>query len=167
MKTETSANSDQWYRQPMVWMIIAIPLSSVIVGGIMLTLAITSFDGLVVDDYYEKGKAINMVLRRDEMAKSLNLSATVRFGSDNQVIVQLNSDDSLPNPGVLQLKFLHRTRSGLDQITQVRLSSDGMYHGVIDTLGQSQWLVQLETGEWRITGEMSAPGINLINLVAI
>ena len=40
-------DKNEWYQQPMVWLVIAIPLSAVIVGSIMLTLAVTTFDGLV------------------------------------------------------------------------------------------------------------------------
>ncbi len=122
---------------------------------------------MVVDDYYEKGKEINMVLVRDEMAQSLNLSATVSIASDNQVTIQLNEGNNLPKPGLLHLKFLHRTRSGRDQTILVRLSSDGQYHGVIEDLGQSYWLVQLETEVWRLTGEASTPKTGLIKLDAI
>ena len=45
-----------WQREPMVWMLIAIPASSVLVGMVMLWLAIASYDGLVVDDYHQQGK---------------------------------------------------------------------------------------------------------------
>ena len=54
----------------MVWMIIMIPFSAVVMGGVMLTLAVSSDDGLVTDDYYRKGLQINRTLERDALAAS-------------------------------------------------------------------------------------------------
>ena len=58
--------------------LIGIPLSAVIMGIVMLTLAIQSWSGLVVDDYYRKGKQINRVLARDKLAYELGLAASFR-----------------------------------------------------------------------------------------
>ena len=57
-----------WKQEPMVWLLIAIPLSAVIMGVVIITLAINSYSGLVVDDYYKKGKHINRVIARDKCA---------------------------------------------------------------------------------------------------
>ena len=78
----------EWYRHPMVWMVIAIPASAVIVGSILLTLSITTFDGLVEDDYYKKGKEINQVLERDEFALEKEISAEVGIKTCNLYAAQ-------------------------------------------------------------------------------
>jgi hypothetical protein len=54
-----------WHRQPWVWLLIALPMSAVIGGMVTLYIAVTTSDGLVVDDYYRRGKAINLDLARD------------------------------------------------------------------------------------------------------
>ena len=77
MRAELPAES--WKTQPYVWMLILIPFSAVVVGMIMLTLAIKSDTGLVVDDYYKKGKQINQVLARDLAASTMGLSAALNF----------------------------------------------------------------------------------------
>ena len=46
-----------------------------------LATAIRTDDGLVTDDYYKKGKAINMELRRDKQAFNMGLSAQLMVGS--------------------------------------------------------------------------------------
>jgi len=48
--------------------LILIPAVSVVMGGIMLWLAISSFDGMVDDDYYQRGLQINQDLNRDSVA---------------------------------------------------------------------------------------------------
>jgi len=55
----TNSPIRNWKREPLVWMLIAIPLSAVIMGVVMITLAIQSFSGLVVDDYYKKNWPTN------------------------------------------------------------------------------------------------------------
>ncbi len=79
MKTTMSKQSRPWYRQPLVWMIIAIPLSAVIAGIYTFRLAVISDDGLVVDDYYRKGKEINLDLSRDKAALAHGLNADIRI----------------------------------------------------------------------------------------
>ena len=75
MMAVTQSTPGNWKREPLVWMLIAIPLSAVIMGVVMITLAIQSYSGLVVDDYYKKGKQINRVLARDKFAYELGLAA--------------------------------------------------------------------------------------------
>ena len=58
-----------WYKEPWPWVLIAIPFSAVIMGVVLITLALESEDGLVVDDYYWKGKQINQVLEIIESGK--------------------------------------------------------------------------------------------------
>ena len=53
----TQSTAGSWKREPLVWMLIAIPFSAVVMGVVMITLAIQSSSGLVVDDYYKKGQA--------------------------------------------------------------------------------------------------------------
>ena len=55
--------TEPWYKVPFVWLVVGIPLSAVIMGGVILYFSIVSFDGLVVDDYYTEGKKINRVLK--------------------------------------------------------------------------------------------------------
>src|SRR4030066_420476 len=89
-----------WYREPLVWLIICFPLTAVIAGFFTLYLAIISKDGLVVDDYYQKGKEINMSLARDRAATQHGLRAGVHLDAAKQeVVVRLSAakDQRLPN----------------------------------------------------------------------
>ncbi|MGI9317747.1 MAG: FixH family protein [bacterium] len=155
-----------WYRQPMVWMIICIPLSAVIMGAVMLFLSISSFDGLVADDYYKKGKEINRVLERDSYASAYHLSATVTIDSGGEVLAELTYEPGLVRPDQIALKLLHRTRSGLDQTVTLDAYGDKHYRGTIEPLAASRWLVQLETETWRINGQATLPGNNTVRLTS-
>ncbi len=66
-----------WYRDRWPWLLIAGPGIVVVAGFVTLWLAIASDDGLVADDYYKRGLAINRVLERTQRAAALGLLATV------------------------------------------------------------------------------------------
>lgn len=166
MKPDQSSVQTPWYRQPMVWMIIVIPLSAVIMGAVMLFLSISSFDGLVSDDYYKKGKEINRVLERDSYANAYNLSATVKISAQGEVLAALEHEPGLQRPDQIELKLLHRTRAGLDQSATLVAFGNKHYRGNIEQFITSHWLVQLETENWRINGQATLPGDDLVILNA-
>ncbi|MFT5657183.1 MAG: hypothetical protein ACI9KN_000455 [Gammaproteobacteria bacterium] len=151
--------SRPWHSYPYVWMMLSIPFSAVIMGVIMITLAIESSSGLVADDYYQKGKEINLVLARDEVAKSMGLVAnlTLDAGTGKLLIdVTSTSDAALPNQ--LDLHFFHSTRAGNDQ-TRVLHRVDGLtYTTRIDELPAGRWDIQMSTDSWRLIGSLKIPG---------
>jgi len=138
-----------WYRLPIVWFIIGIPLSSVIVGMIMLTLSIRSFDGLVVDDYYKRGKEINRVLERDIYANQNNISANVRLSSE-KLLVAINTQDLYALSPEIEVQFLHPTQSGRDFSLRVDQQNSGHYSAELSQLPVGRWIVQIGTPLWRL-----------------
>jgi hypothetical protein len=153
----TQTPKTPWYREPWVWLMIAFPLSAVIGGMITIYLAVSTSDGLVVDDYYKRGKAINMVLARDEAAARYQLRAIIDLDlRDNLMELQLQSTaETLPK--VLTFSVLHPTRPGHDQVIVLRHAGDGMYYGDIDEIARGKWYLQLEADDWRLSGKMQIP----------
>lgn len=147
----------RWYRQPMVWMLIVIPGSAVVAGFYTLYLAIVSFDGMVVDDYYKQGKEINRVLERDQRANTLGLIADARFDeSAKQVRLVLKAGSKqFEFPQQLKLRFLHSTRAGNDQEIALVLDKPGQYRGVLPSLVPGRWDILLEDSKWRLVGSLA------------
>jgi hypothetical protein len=151
-------------------MVILIPLSAVIMGFIMLSLAIESDTGLVIDDYYKKGKEINLVLARDEMAASLGLAAELTLRNDlKRIRLKLESQSGSSFKAPLQMSFMHATRQGYDQ--QIALhqvvsadAGDNVYAGNFNELKPGRWNVQLATPDWRLVGSLDIPGSSRIQL---
>ena len=109
-----------WHREPMVWLIIMIPLSAVVMGAVMLTLAISTYDGLVSDDYYKQGLQINRSMERDALARSYALGADVLLGAAGEAIeVSLSGNLRFQSPEIVQLQLFHATRPGLDRSVAV------------------------------------------------
>ncbi len=147
----------KWYQIPMVWMIIAIPLSAVIVGMIMLFFSIISYDGLVADDYYKRGKEINRLLTRDRYAKRHHISAELEFVNDAGVVVISLSADKLDKAGILELVFAHPTRSFRDRKIKLEPGPDGNYYGRLPELNNGRWKIELGNKLWRLRSEINWP----------
>jgi len=159
--------SPGWQQVPLVWLIIAIPLSSVVVGITMLWLAISTDDGLVFDDYYQQGKEINRVLQRDAVANSHGIAAVIKLLPDSHRLkLSLSYRETLSLPRTLSLRFLHPTRSGEDIHLSLERTGTTEYLGVLPRFSTARWIVQLETNEWRVNGIAPMPGSNSITLEA-
>ena len=146
-----------WMREPLVWLLIAIPSSAVIMGVVMITLALNSFSGLVVDDYYRKGKQINLVLARDKLAYELGLAAGISLDSSGRVEIRFDPD-VLVIPGErIELRLIHATRPGLDQDLIFDNDRLRLLEAELQLPGPGRWNIYLQTPDWRLTGSLQYP----------
>lgn len=153
----TRPTPGSWKREPLVWMLIAIPLSAVIMGVIMITLAIQSWSGLVVDDYYKKGKQINRVLARDKFAYELGLVASFKLEADGSVEIRFDPAVQFVPGDEIELELIHATMPGLDQKLVVRKHATHLFGGKIKLPGKGRWNLYLQTGDWRLIGSLQYP----------
>ena len=163
--TSPVAPPRHWKREPLVWMIIGIPLSAVIMGIIMLTLAINSWSGLVVDDYYRKGKQINLVLARDKLAWELGLAANFRVFDSGKVEIRFDPDVSVIPGDQIQLKLVHATRPGLDRDAYFENRNLRLLEAELPIPGPGRWNLFLQTADWRLTGSLQYPQVSSTELV--
>lgn len=155
-----------WYREPLVWLVIAFPLAAVIGGIAIVTIALNQDDGQVIDDYYRKGKEINRVFDRDEAARERGLSALTRVdAATGAIAVDLTQTDSAPLPHHLVLQLIHSTRGHLDQRIDLLAVGPGnkpadkekKYAGKLKSpLTAGHWRFQIGTPEWRLSGSAKA-----------
>jgi hypothetical protein len=146
-------------------LLIALPLSAVIGGLATLYIAVSTSDGLVVDDYYRRGKEINRDLARDHAAAAHGLQARLFVDAvARRVTLQLTARDyTLPQS--LRFAFLHPTRQGFDQHLVLPSIGEGRYGGMIEALPQANWYVQLEADDWRLQGRVQLPQQQVVTLV--
>ena len=145
-----------WYREPMVWLVIAIPLSAVIYGTFFLTVSITSFDGMVVDDYYKVGKQINRELKRDRAADAHGLTAQLSIADENATVFIKSSQNYVP-PTTLEVSFIYSTRADRDKTIFVDQISPGIYKGAVPALETGRWNILIASDDWRLLGSMRVP----------
>ena len=146
-----------WYREPWVWLLIALPMTAVVGGMVTIYIAVTTSDGLVVDDYYKRGKAINMDLARDRAAAMYQLQAGLAIDLQyRQVTLDLQAQ-GYELPGTVALVLLHPTRAGHDHTVQLQMVDAGRYTGTVAELPQGGWHVQLSADDWRLSGRLTLP----------
>jgi hypothetical protein len=144
-----------WYRQSWPWLLMAPPAAAVAAGIVTTVLAVTSFDGLVADDYYKQGLGINRTLARDERARAIGLDAAVQFNEErSRVRVVLGN---AAHPASIRLVLVHPTKAGADQSVILRAGKDGVYEGTLQPLHAATVQVRIEDGEgrWRLAGTWS------------
>ncbi|MDH5184305.1 MAG: FixH family protein [Gammaproteobacteria bacterium] len=143
-----------WYRQFWPWFLISLPLSAVLAGTATIIIANVTFDGLVVDDYYKQGKAINQEKGRDRMATHLGLSAVVNIDlKAGEIRLRLDSKVDIPSQA-LRLSLIHPTRAGGDIDVVLEAISPGLYQASIASVKVANWNLLLvpEAGQWRLRG---------------
>lgn len=143
-----------WYLEPYVWLVISFPLTAVVAGIITIIFAVNSNDGLVTDDYYKRGLAINRVLERDQMASQYQLQATLDIIRGNPFVkVMLTGNREFIYPEKITVRFLHPTRKGLDRQLVLDRIDDGNYRGSAPALVNGKWYVSIEAQDWRLLKE--------------
>ena len=164
-----SAGSDVWYRNPLVWMLIALPAWSVVAGVSSVVLAFQVFDGVVVDDYYARGKAINVTIERDVAAQRRGLAAIVSLtpasaGAMRTVEVTTTALDVATLPARLRLSFLHSTHGGADAQIDLERTAQGAYRAALPPLAPGRYDLQIEAQDWRIVGTLRQPSESIASL---
>lgn len=156
-----------WYKQFWPWFLIALPASAVVAGIATLMIASHEPDGIVVDDYYKQGLAINQDLDRDRMAASLGLSAQVRLRADGVLQVVLQGDRTA-RLAVLQVSLLHPTKAGQDRVLTAKRMPDAHFEVALGRLETANWHVAIEPVDrsWRLHGRLQWPQTDSVSIRA-
>lgn len=147
-----------WYREPWPWLLMLGPFVVVVAGIYTAYLAIRSADGLVEEDYYKKGLAVNQTIARSDQAKALGLSAGVRVVAEGMAIRLTATNPAFITPTALSVTLSHPTRAGLDQ-SQTFRNEAGVYAGKLRLPASGHWLVLIEdeAKTWRLMGNVMLP----------
>ena len=147
--------SKPWYREPWPWLLMAGPAAVLVAGSFTIWLAYSTSDGLVAQDYYKQGLAVNKLLKREATASRMGLTAQVELPGDrHRIVVNLRG----ARPGELRALFAHSTRAGHDLNLRLVRVGEGRYEAAVpQSLPPGRWNVNLEEpgGAWRLAGEWS------------
>ena len=155
--TPASLDDRPWYRQRWPWILMAGPAVVVAAGIVTAWIAVSTHDGLVADDYYKQGLAVNRKLARFEAAAALGLQARVRLSGD-RIEIALASGAGAPLPARLRVALRHPTRGGEDRMLVLE-GAQGIYGGPLPVLGPGRWQVAIEDegATWRLAGGVHLP----------
>jgi len=149
------------WREPMVWLVVAIPAAAIIAGVTLLVVAVRSGGADVVADPVQRTAQMQVAdLGPDARAQELKLSAIVRTGAvrgGKGVLEVLPVDGAFDRKAPLTLALHHPSRAELDRtLSLVPTATGWRVEGQID-LGHD-WNVQLRPadGTWRLQGRWPA-----------
>jgi hypothetical protein len=128
------------------------PAAVLVAGAATIWIAVASADGLVAEDYYRQGLAINKVLAREDAARRLGITATVSL-EENLLSVHLEGQQ----PEALFVHLAHATRAGHDMRLRLAPAARGIYQAELPPLPAGRWRIVIEDprSTWRIAKEAS------------
>jgi uncharacterized protein len=142
-----------WYREPMVWLVIAIPALTVVGGLTTVVIAHYNSDTVVADEYRKEGLAIHRDPTRDRAAQRLGVHATVALAT-GALSVRLDPGTA-PPPRQLVVLLSHATRAEHDRLVTLEAAVDGVYAAPLAPLAPGHWYLEVSPTDraWRLTGE--------------
>ncbi len=156
MSTSTTMNSDgrPWYKEPWPWILMAGPFVVIVACMNLIYTAVVTSDGLVTDDYYKQGLAINQRLQRDHQASQLGLHADVMLSGLN-VRLMITTETPAELPTSITMRLMHPTVDGHDQVVEMLAEGTGFYTGKLssEVLGRRHVTIEDPAGQWRLQGE--------------
>ncbi|MHA2862972.1 FixH family protein [Vibrio harveyi] len=146
-----------WYKQFWPWFLIILPLTVVVWTIVTVVVFANNSVSLVAEDYYKKGKGINIDISKMNVARGLGLNATV--SSDNNTVVISFNKGELPHFPALTATFTHRTLPDRDFTKLLTADAKGNYRLTPENSIQGPWFVELEphNKEWMIQGRVEFP----------
>lgn len=140
-----------WYREPWPWILMAGPATVVLAGAATIWIAFASSDGLVADDYYKRGLAINQVIHREEAAARYGVTVRVE-PSPGRIRVRVAG--GMRPPEALFVQLAHATRADNDIRLRLAPTAENVYEAELPVLPAGRWRFSIEDPrrEWRVAG---------------
>ena len=146
-----------WYKQFWPWFLILLPVTTIVCSIIRVVILSYNPVALVTEDYYKKGKGINIDLSKIKVANNLNLNASA-YSDNNEIVITLEKG-KLEHFPALQAMFAHRTLPDQDFSQLITADASGQYRIVLNDPLQGPWFIELTPYDkkWLVQGKMSFP----------
>ncbi|HEY5614186.1 MAG TPA: FixH family protein [Lysobacter sp.] len=152
---ETALNNARSpWREPMVWLVAALPIASVIAGVSLLVISVRSGSADAVADPVQRTAQIQVSdLGPDERARQLQLTAIVRLGTGLVEVLPVTGEFDRTTP--LRIALRHPTLASADHELLLQPTELG-WRGRIALGDTHDWNLQVSAGngEWRLRGRM-------------
>lgn len=154
-----------WYKQFWPWFLIALPMTVVVATLYTVVLFSQNAVDLVAEDYYKKGKGINIDLSKINAAKELGLNASVA-SQQKDIVVHLDKGQLQYFPA-LTATFTHRTLPERDFSQLLSADASGRYRLSLTEEMQGPWFVELQPHDqsWMIQGRVTFPSADFVVLL--
>ena len=157
MTSNASPASDRkrpFWKEPMMWVVLGIPLASIVAGVGLVVVSVRSGSADAVMDKVDRVSQIQTTdLGPDQTARKLGLSAVLRV--EDGVIEVLPATGRFVHDAPLRLTLEHPTRRAED--LQLELPAQGPGWRIEQPLDPDHdWIVHLRPtdGAWRLQGRL-------------
>ena len=143
-----------FWKTPLMWLVIGLPLASVVAGVALVVIAVRSGGADAVPDEVRRMSQVQTTdLALDEQARALRLSAVVRLADGVVEVIPVTGDFRRQAP--LQMLLQHPTRAADDVRIDLAPSAAGWRAERAVDDGHD-WIVQLVSPEdgWRLHGRL-------------
>ena len=157
-----------WYRQRWPWFLMIGPVLSLVGGAVMIWLAMSRPDAMVVGDYYKQGKAINQELRRDRAASRLGLRFEASYDAAAGRVTGTLRSHGEPVRAPFHIRLAHPTQPERDRVLEALPDAHGRFVAQAAGLEATHWQVVVEGGarDWRLAGSWSPAKQPVLQIVA-
>lgn len=153
-----------WYQHFWPWFIISMMIAVVIAIAITVSLIIKNPVSMVVDDYYNEGRAINRQLDKLNQAAVLGLAVEVSF---EDTLINVAFIQGVPaDKTAIRLRFYHPTLDSRDFEILVPHASQGRYRADIPHRLDGHWRLDIEPfdGQWRLSQQIELPSTKVFKV---
>jgi hypothetical protein len=144
-----------FWREPMMWLVIALPLASVVAGVFLLTVAMRDSSDSVGDVVTRTAQIQVADLSPDARARDLSMSAFMRVDEGFVEVLPVTGEFDRAAP--LRLVLRHPTQAASDLELRV-LPGDNGWRADVELPGDHDWKIELmpEGMPWRLQGRLPA-----------
>lgn len=151
-----------WYKNFWPWFLIFFPLAAIVGCITLLITAIGNGPDMVVDDYYKKGKAINLELSKFEKAKALYLHGELAVTNDRVSFKFTKGDSS--NVSALKVSFYHRTIKAHDFEATLTSNANKEFTALLENYTEGAYSIFIEPIDktWKLKENITLPTVETV-----
>jgi hypothetical protein len=153
---QAAAGANSPWRQPVVWLVVALVAASVAGGIVMVRVAGNGGPmDAVPDDVSRTGQVQQAELGPDARASALDLSAVLRVDAKQGIVELIPVTGDFDRAAPLQLALHHPLREAGDRTLELAPAANG-WRAPLELDGSHDWNLQLgpADGAWRLRGRL-------------
>jgi hypothetical protein len=146
-----------WRGEPMVWLLIALPIAAVLASLTTMWIASRNADTLVKEEYVKEGLAIRQAGERDLKAAGLGLAGALAVQPGRMALTLTGRLEAMPER--LTLTMVHPTDPAQDRVVLLESDAPGRYSAVFTELPDTRRRLELMPADkaWRLAGLWQPP----------
>ncbi|WP_445426730.1 FixH family protein [Alishewanella sp. HL-SH06] len=152
-----------WYKYSWTWVLIAIPVVTALKAVHTVVVMQQHKPEIVIDDYYQAGKSINMQLAKYREAALRNMDARILVAG-NRAVIRFTENQVLGE--TIHLDFYHPTLGAHDFAVDAERSGELLYVATLPITPNGRWRLTVsdKSEEWRLRANLTLPAEQEIKL---